>query len=294
MRGTAYATLGATIGIRLGGAEKKLGAAEKTLGAADKTRVVLVRHQSAVDEDLRADPAIVEAMLDDAVMALLDKNDPVEAFRHIVKPQDVVGIKSNQWRYMPTPPELVKSIERRVRDAGVAPENISIDDRGVRQNPVFQKATAIINTRPLRTHYSAGIGGCIKNLIMFDTDPSSYHPDSCADLGLVLKLPMVQGKLRLHVLSALTPLYHGRGAHHYDRRYIWGYKGILVSTDPVAVDAVGLELIRAKRLERFGVDRKMERAPHHVSLADVRHGLGVSDLSKIELIKLGWKDGILI
>ena len=69
---------------------------------------------------------------------------------------------------------------------------------------------------------------------------------------------------------------------------------MIVSTDPVAVDAVGLKLIQAKRLEHFGKEVELETTPKHVKVADVKHGLGVSDLNKIELIKLGWKEEILI
>jgi hypothetical protein len=32
----------------------------------------------------------------------------------------------------------------------------------------------------------------------------------------------------------------------------------------------------------------------HIELADTRHRLGVADLGKIELVKLGWSEGVLI
>jgi hypothetical protein len=34
--------------------------------------------------------------------------------------------------------------------------------------------------------------------------------------------------------------------------------------------------------------------PHHIFLADTRHHLGTSDPNRIELVKLGWAEGILI
>ena len=102
-------------------------------------------------------------------------------------------------------PELEKSIEHRIIDVGVKKENISIDDRGVLKNPIFQKATSLINVRPLRTHYLAGISGCMKNYIMFTKSPPDYHPNSCADLAKLFYLPMVKGKTRLNILCAFTP-----------------------------------------------------------------------------------------
>jgi hypothetical protein len=131
-------------------------------------------------------------------------------------------------------------------------------------------------------------------LITFGERWPDYHPDSCADLGLLLKLPQVHGKIRLNILSVLNPQFHGRGAHHFDPRYVWNYKGLIVSTDTVAVDAVGLKLIQAKRREHFGEEVELETTPKHVNVAGEKHKVGVSDLSRIELIKLGWQDGILI
>jgi len=280
MRGTAFAALGAALPLRV--------QAETT------TRVVLVRDKDVFDEKGRIAGDVVQRMLDNAMTALTKKANPVEAFAALIRPEDIVGVKSNEWSYMPTPRELEAAIERRLLDVGVKKEHISIDDRGVLLNPVFKKSTAIINVRPVRTHYWAGIGGCIKNLIMFDSRPSKYHPDSCADLGLLCNLPPVKGKLRLHILSALEPLFHGRGPHHYDQRYLWRYNGVIVGTDPVAVDTVGLELIRKKRREHFGKELAFPTIPKHLALADTRHHVGISDLNRIELVRMGWEEGRLI
>ena len=279
-RGTAYMALGSALGTRI--------------EQPKRAKVVLIRHEKALNNKSRPDAQVIQRMFDEAVMTLLEVNDPVKAFRQLVKPDDIVGIKSNVWGYLPTPPELEQSIKRRLMDAGVQKRNINIDDRGVLGNPFFKKTTVLINVRPLRTHYWSGIGGCIKNLIMFYPNPPDYHHDSCADLALLWKMPIVKGKTRLNILSVLNPLFHGRGPHHFDRRYVWNYKGIIVGTDPVAVDAVGLKLIQAKRLEHFGKERRLQTLPHHVMMADIKHGLGISDLNKIELIKLGWKEGLLI
>jgi hypothetical protein len=280
MKGTAAAAMGVAIGLNP--------------EQMQKTRVVLIRHNDALDETSKHNAEIIQQMLDEAVMKLLNKKDAADAWKLLVKSDDIVGIKTNVWRYLPTPPELEGAIKKRLLDVGVKEENIGLNDRGVRNDPVFQKATALINTRPLRTHYWSGIGGCIKNLITFGERWPDYHPDSCADLGLLLNLPQVQGKIRLNILSVLNPQFHGRGAHHFDPRYVWNYKGLIVSTDTVAVDAVGLKLIQAKRREHFGEEVELETTTKHVNVAGEKHKVGVSDLSRIELIKLGWQDGILI
>jgi hypothetical protein len=62
----------------------------------------------------------------------------------------------------------------------------------------------------------------------------------------------------------------------------------------VAVDAIGVRILQAKRRQFFGKDRPLQPPAKHIFLADTRHHLGVSDPSRIELIRLGWKEDILI
>lgn len=46
----------------------------------------------------------------------------------------------------------------------------------------------------------------------------------------------------------LSPLFHGKGPRHFQKKHTWGYKGLLVGTGPLAVDAARLRIIEAKRL----------------------------------------------
>ena len=262
-------------------------------GAA-AARVVLIRNAEAVGDQGRVNGEVLQSMLDEAVKTLLGTREPLEAWQKLVKSSDVVGIKSNAWDRLPTPKELEAAIKRRILEAGVAEKNLDIDDRGVLRNPVFLGATALVNVRPLRTHHWAGVGTCLKNYIQFAPDKPSYHPDGCAALGKIWTFPIVRGKTRLNILSALTPQFYGRGANFFDRRYVWAYKGLIVGTDPVAVDAVGAHLLQVKRTAFFGEDRALDVTPHHIMVADKQYHLGVSDLNRIELIKLGWMEDALI
>ena len=237
---------------------------------------------------------ILQSMLDEAVKTLLPEKEPLAAWRKLFRSSDVVGIKSNEWYSMPTPKELEDAIKRRLLDVGVAEKNIDIDDRGVLQNRIFLKATALVNVRPLRTHHWSGVGTCLKNYIQFVPDPSAYHGEACSDLGKIWTYPIVKGKTRLNILSALQPQFYGRGAHFFDKRYVWPYKGLIVGTDPVSVDAVGAHLLRSQRVNYFGEDRALDVPPIHITAAEKKYHLGVSDLSRIQLIKLGWQEDILL
>ena len=289
IRGTAAAVLGASAAFGRTAADGQTAAAP-----AAKTRVVLVRHPDALDAGSAFNEPVIRQMLDEAVAKLLDRSDPVEAFKELVKPDDVVGIKTNVWSFLPTPAPVERAIKSRLMDAGVDEKNIGLDDHTVRTNPLFVKATALINVRPVRTHYLAGMSGCLKNYIMFAESQPAHHPDSCASLGSLFLLPQVKGKTRLNVLCALTPQFHGRGPHNFSRRYVWNYKGLIVGTDPVAVDAVGLRLIMAKRRIELGPDQEVPPVPKHIQIADTKYGIGTADPAKIELVKLGWLDDILI
>lgn len=262
--------------------------------SATKTRVVLVRDADALNAQMQPNAQVIQRMLDDAVKALLDVKDPIEGWKRLVKPDDIVGIKTNVWHPLPTPPEVERAIKQRVMDAGVPENNIGINDRNVLKHPIFQKATALINTRPFRTHHWSGVGGCIKNYIMFVPRPWAYHGNACADLAAIWNEPIVKGKTRLNVLVLLTPLFYGIGPHHYDPTYVWPYKGLLVGTDPVAVDATALRLFEAKRREHFKEDRPFTPPARHIVLADTRHHLGISDPARIELVKVGWEEGALL
>jgi len=261
--------------------------------AAPTSRVVLIRRREVLSSGGRLNSEILHEMLNKAVAALFEE-DSAAAWRRVVPPSDVVGIKSNVWKYLPTPPALEDAIRREVLRAGVKPENVAVDDRGVRTNPVFNRATAIINTRPLRTHDWSGLGTSIKNLIMFVPRPQDYHGDACASLGAIWHLPQLEGKVRLNVLVMLTPQFHSTGPHSFSPKHVWPYYGLIVGIDPVAVDATGARIIEAKRKLFFGDDRPISPPPHHIEIAGERYGLGVSDPNQIDLVRLGSMEDALV
>jgi len=262
--------------------------------AQAKTKVVVIRNVDVLDSNSEIKRNVLQAMLDEAVCTLTGKKETQAAWKSLFVTTDVVGIKTNAWRYLPTPKELEALVHQRIVDVGIPASNIAIDDRGVLDNPVFNKATSLVNVRPARTHHWAGMGSCLKNYIMFVRNPSAYHDEGCSDLGKIWTYPLVKGKTRLNILCALTPQFYGRGANFFDRRYVWPYKGLIVGIDPVAVDAVGAELLLKKRIAHFGDDRALDVQPVHISVADKKYKLGVSDLSRIEIVKLGWQEEVLL
>ena len=270
-------------------AESRIGTETATAPGAQagKSRVVLVRDPNVLDEAGRPRAAVVQEMLDAGVKALTGKPDPQAAWKTLVTPDDIVGLKNNRWPYLRTTAEVENALKTRVLEAGVADANFAVDDLGVLQNPIFQKATALINARPMRSHHWAGVGSLIKNYIMFIPEPISIHGDSCADLASIWNLPIIKGKTRLNVLVMFTPQFHSFGPHSFNPKYVWKYHGLILAFDPVAADATGLRIIEAIRREYFGEDRPLNPPAKHIAVADTKYHLGTADPEKIELVKIG-------
>lgn len=111
--------------------------------------------------------------------------------------------------------------------------------------------TALVNMPLLKTHKSAGISVALKNhygsipKTVVRQDALRYHDDQFKNLVHLNSLPLIQDKTRLVVVDALIGQYH-RGPHG-DPRYQWPFSGIIMGTDPVAIDTVSLEVINQKR-----------------------------------------------
>jgi hypothetical protein len=48
------------------------------------------------------------------------------------------------------------------------------------------------------------------------------------------------------------------------------------------------ELLRLKRATFFGEERTLDLLPIHITTADKKYHLGLSDLSRIRIVKPGW------
>ena len=104
--------------------------------SASTSRVVLIRDRAVLDENGRADAEILHRMLNRGLAELLRETDSASAWRRLFSPTDVVGIKSNVWGRLPTPQALEDAMRTELESLGIAPEDIAVDDRNVKSNPV--------------------------------------------------------------------------------------------------------------------------------------------------------------
>jgi len=150
---------------------------------------------------------------------------------------------------------------------------------------VSRFATAIVNVPVLKDHSLAGLSGGLKNFFGAIHNPNKYHDNHCSPFVADASLhPWISRKLRLVVMDATIAQYHGGPG--VLPRCRWGFGGLIVGADPVAVDAVALDLLdrqrRAKGLKPVAEDG---RPAAHVAAAARRH-LGVADLKRIEVVEV--------
>ena len=90
LKNSAAATLGGVIYLNM---PAETGANQNF----KKSKVVLIRNRDILDNLNRPNPNLLQSMLDEAVKNLCGINDPVEAWKNFINPNDIVGIKSNIW-----------------------------------------------------------------------------------------------------------------------------------------------------------------------------------------------------
>ncbi|MGQ9801190.1 MAG: DUF362 domain-containing protein [Candidatus Saccharicenans sp.] len=286
IRGTVGTTLGVTL-VKPDWLKPSL-APEKGLKTNSKSLVVIVRDQNVLDDELRVNKQVLAGMVERILLEITNQKTLKEAWLKLVSPKDFVGLVPTPLMN-PTHQELLDVIKEQLIAAGIPEENIrNAQGRSVNLEPI----TALISLPGLKAHWLTGIGTVIKNYIMYSGAPRNYHYEDSAKLGEIWHLPKVKGKTRLIIVDALRPVCD-KGPQ-FDPRYRWPYKGLLASTDPVALDAVGLKIIQSKRDELRGEPWPISPPPICIEAADSVYQLSQSKLENIAIKKIGWDKDILV
>jgi uncharacterized protein (DUF362 family) len=143
--------------------------------------------------------------------------------------------------------------------------------------------TAMVNVPTLKDHDLSGVSISLKNFYGAIHNPNKYHQNNCnpyiADLNTH---PYIKEKVKLTICDALVPQYHGGPSTK--PQWTWKFGAILMSLDPVALDAVGTDILEEKRREHEMESlRDAGRPPDYIHTA-AGYGLGIDDLSRIELV----------
>jgi uncharacterized protein (DUF362 family) len=165
-----------------------------------------------------------------------------------------------------------------------APTSYPVGDRSSRVSAILaDTCTVFINAPVPKTHGKSMFTCALKNHYGSIDNPSSFHADGCSNPGIaeVNAIPIIRKKEKLVVSDAL--LIVPESGPRWRRSFIRPFGGVIVGTDPVAVDAVALKIIddarAAEGMERLAAQVK------HLPLAEAL-GLGNSRLENIDLVSL--------
>jgi hypothetical protein len=245
-------------------------------------RVVHAHGKGVWDGDALS-PPVLRQMLDASITRLTGTDDARGAWESLFSPDDRVAIKVNAfynsllWTHVP----LVTAVTDCLQEAGVPAERIVIYDQtsgelttagfainrdgaGARchgsdesytdntdiggslvpLSPILKDCTALINMPVLKAHMLSGITFAMKNHFGSVRYPGMLHSGIARKIAELNALPEIKNRTRLIVGDILEAnLEYGYSFPYWTA----DYRGdsILMSFDPVAHDAVGLEILNS-------------------------------------------------
>ena len=246
--------------------------------AANRATVVEVR-----GDDLLAGWLIRQNILEEmfawALSRATRQPSAARAWAALIRPGETVGIKFNRVgaAVVGTTTLMAQTIVRSLTAAGVAAERIVLIEapaglaaelqtaepaggwmeesfdlgRGPEQfAAAVGQVDALISVGFLKTHNLAGLSASMKNLSHgLVRHPARYHENQCSPhVAAILARPELRTRLRLAVIDALRVVFDG--GPEATEANLHPAATLLMSTDAVAADAFGLELLSHIRSDR--------------------------------------------
>jgi hypothetical protein len=279
-----------------------------------KSLVVHIQRGEVVDRQ-SIHTALLREMIEEGIRVVAGTKSAGDAWNRLFQPDDVIGIKFNQVGFteldstdvmagqliaslgaagfapdrimlIEVPASLTTKTGTRAPVTGFSGGEVSFGTGSDQLATVLQEVTAVINVPFLKTHNIAGMTGALKNLShALVRRPGRYHDQACAPyVGNIVALPQIRSKLRVSIVNAIRALYAGGPA--VKTQGIWNHAGLIMSRDPVAVDAVGTDIINDHRQRHRlpAIGNAAGQVPHVHAAAKL--GLGTDDQDYIDLDEL--------
>lgn len=159
---------------------------------------------------------------------------------------------------------------------------------GTRQTTKFVRAlteaTACINFSLIKDHSICGYTGALKNMTHGCTiNPHHFHAHHASpQIAMLYAQDVIRSRVRLNISDGFRVMADG-GPLWKQPQYVKEYGAVLASTDPVALDTIGWEILDENR-KSFNIKPLLEagREPGYIKAAGDL-GLGVHERSQIEL-----------
>lgn len=243
-------------------------------GAAPRSRVVEIASEKVLTGS-KPEPVALTEMLHRALLALVRAPRPADVWRRVLGDARRIVLKFNsvgagviatndvfaavlvrdlaEAGYEPAKLALIEApdgLAARLRTrepAGGWGDAIAVGDQREQLAAWLLEADALINVPLLKTHQLAGMSGCCKNLShAVIRRPARYHANGCSpSVGQIVGSPEVSSRLKLNVMNALRIV--ADGGPDATEAGVFSAGSVLLGSDPVAVDSVGLGLLRVTR-----------------------------------------------
>jgi uncharacterized protein (DUF362 family) len=146
------------------------------------------------------------------------------------------------------------------------------------------ESTALVNFALIKDHSICGYTGALKNMTHgCSVNPQDFHAHHASpQIAILSSQDVLRSRLRLCVIDGFKLMAHG-GPLYKHPEYVTPHEAVYVSTDPVALDAIGSDLVEKARAT-FGLKSLAAegRAPAYIqAAADL--GVGIADRGQIKL-----------
>jgi uncharacterized protein (DUF362 family) len=169
-------------------------------------------------------------------------------------------------------------------DATMDWRNISSLQRRTKFARSLTEATALINFALIKDHSICGYTGALKNMTHgCSVNPQDFHDHHASpQIAILSAQDVLTSRLRLCIIDGFKLMAHG-GPLYKHPEYVVPHESVYVSTDPVALDAIGADLVEKARAG-FGLKSLADegRPPAYI-LAAADLGVGIADRAKINL-----------
>jgi hypothetical protein len=283
---------------------------------APRPLVVRVRSDDVIVGG-KVHPGVLRDMVGAGLRRLTGRSSPAEAWRSLLAPDDVIGLKFDNGVAPTSYAEasqtaLALTMVRSLLDAGYSPEQIvpiatpdSVHDQcGTKPPPtgwvdppatlsggpdrvasVLQSVTALVNVPKLRPDDLSVMAGCLYNISLpLVEHPARHFANGCSPaIAEIAALDLIRSKLRLNIVDALwlSPLVSQAETAPSTARPLGT---LLFGCDPVATDRIAFDILSSDRqTQQQGTPNPTP--PAHLADA-VGRELGCYDIHKIKLEKI--------